>query len=104
MLRLLFGIALLVALAAGIALVPLRGRTVLDRWSASHGAREFFERGYQEAKVAMGLDAQKPRPGRAQPSHPAKPLARRARPPTPTERHTDEDRAELDRIVAEHAR
>jgi hypothetical protein len=104
MLRILFGLALLVALAAAIALVPMRGRTVLDRWNSSHGARDFLERGYREAKLAMGSGAQKPHPGRAHSLRPTKPQARPARPPTPTEQHSDEDRAELDRIVAEHAK
>ena len=44
--KLLAGLALLVGLAAAVALVPLRGRTVLDRWNASHGPRDFLEGSY----------------------------------------------------------
>ncbi len=103
MLRFLFGLAILAALAAAIALVPMRGRTVLDRWNASHSTRDFLERGYRETKLAMGIGAEDPRPGRAHSPRLAKPQARPARPPTPTEQHSAEDRAELDRIVTEHA-
>ena len=102
MLRFLFGLALLVALAAVVALVPMRGRTVLDRWNASHGTREFLERGYRETKLAMGIGAEKPHQGRAHSPRPTKSPTRPARPPTPTEQHSDQDRAALDRIVAEH--
>jgi hypothetical protein len=100
--KLLIGLALVIGTAMAVALVPLRGRTVLDRWNASHGARDFLERGYQEVKVAAGLEAEKARPGRARPARPAKPQPRSARPATPTEDHTQADRAALDRIIAEH--
>jgi len=100
MLKLLFGLALLGALAAAVAFVPVHGRTVLERWNAAHGAGDFVDRGVHEAKVALGLEQEraKARPGRA-----VKPLPRAARPATPTEQHTAADRAALDRIVAEHA-
>ena len=104
MLRFLFGLALLLALAAAIVLVPMRGRTVLERWNASHDTRDFLERGYRETKFAMGIGAERPHPGRAHSPRPAKPQARPARPATPTEQHSDEDRATLDRIVTEQAK
>jgi len=100
--KLLAGLALLVGLAAAVALVPLRGRTVLDRWNASHGPRDFLEGSYHEAKVAAGLEAEKPRPGRTRPARSQKPQAQSARPSTPTEEHSEADRAALDRIIAEH--
>jgi hypothetical protein len=101
MLKLLFGLALLAALGVAIALVPVHGRTLLERWNAAHGAGDFVERSVHEAKVALGLEQERPRPQRA--SRPAKPTARAAHPATPTEHHTDADRAALDRIVADRA-
>ncbi len=99
--KLLIGVALLASLAAAAAFVPLRGRTVWDRWSASRGPLDFFERGYHEAKAAVGLEPEKPHPGRARPARPSKPQARTARPGPPTESHSEADRAALDRIIAE---
>jgi len=87
MLRLLFGLVLCAALAAAAAFVPLRGRTVLDRW---------------RAKVALGLAPEPPRPAaRAKAARPVHPLARAARPAPPSEQHTEADRAALERVVAE---
>jgi hypothetical protein len=100
--KLLIGLGLLAGLAAAVAFVPLRGRTVLDRWSASRGPRDFFERSYHEAKAAAGLEPEKARPARTRPARPAKPPARAARPGMPTENHSEADRAALDRIIAEH--
>jgi hypothetical protein len=99
MLKLMLALAVLAALAGAVAFVPLRGRSVLDRWSASRSPREFVERGWAEAKASFGVEAPRPRPARAT-SRPAKP-ARAHRPAE--EQHTEEDRAALDRIVAEHA-
>jgi hypothetical protein len=102
--KLAIALALLLGLAAATALVPLRGRTVLDRWNASHGVGDFVERGYREAKVALGGQPQRPRPGRTRPARPpSKQQARSPRPATPTEDHSDADRAAVDRIIAEHA-
>lgn len=102
--KLAIALALLVGLAAAVALVPLRGRTVLDRWNASRGVGEFVERSYREAKVALGGRPERPRPGRAHPARPPpKQQARSSRPATPTEDHSDADRAAVDRIIAEHA-
>jgi hypothetical protein len=103
MLKLLCGLAALSALAAAVALAPVRGRTVLDRWNAARTPGEFAERAYQEARGALGLAPEKPRPAR-QAARPAQPAPRAARPARPTEHHTEEDRAALDRIVAEHTR
>jgi hypothetical protein len=98
MLKLLLALALLAGLGAAFALAPLHGRTMLDRWHASRSPRDFLERGLIEAKASFGAEAQRPHPARAA-SKPARP----ARPPRPAERHTEQDRAALDRIVAEHA-
>ncbi len=101
MAKVLVCLALLLGLAAAVAFVPLRGRTVLDRWNASRGPRDFVERSYREAKAAAGFEAEKPRPGRARPTRPARQQARSARPGAPTEDHSEADRAALDRIIAE---
>jgi hypothetical protein len=104
MLRVLFGLVVCAALAAAVALVPLRGRTVLDRWRAAPDAEIFAARSWGEAKVALGLAPEPPRAAtRSKPARPARPAARAGRPATPVERHTDADRAALDRVLAEHA-
>lgn len=107
MLKLFLALSLLGALALAAAFVPLGGRTVLDRWNAAPGAGEFFARGFAEAKGALGLggdrQAEKRHPSRAPSARPPKAHQRRAGAATPTEQHSDEDRAALDRIVAEHA-
>jgi hypothetical protein len=101
MLKMLFGLLLLGALAFAAATVPLRGRTVLARWNAARTPAEFVQRGWRETKVALGLEAEKKPPRQAaRPPRPARP----ARPAQPTEGHTDQDRAALDRLLAEHAR
>lgn len=102
--KLAIGLALLLGLAASVALVPLHGRTVLDRWNASHGVSDFLDRSYREAKVALGGQPERPHPGRARPARPSpKQQARTPRPGTPTEDHSDADRAAVDRIIAERA-
>lgn len=104
MLRVLFGLVLCAALAAAAAFVPVRGRTVLDRWRAAPDASTFADRSLAEAKVAMGLAPEPPRPAaRPRPPRATRPVARAARPAVPTEQHTEADRAALDRVVAERA-
>lgn len=101
MLKLLAALVVLAGLAAAAALVPLHGRTVLDRWNAAPSAEAFARRGWAEALAALD--------GREAPAaKPARPTAPRQgpRPPAkpPIERYTEQDRQALDRIVAEHAR
>jgi hypothetical protein len=107
MLRLLFTLVLLGGLAAAVALAPLRGKTVLQRWNAAPTAAEFAARGWQEGKVALGLEPERARsrPARAQAQRPARSAAPRTahRPAQPTEQHTDGDRAALERVLAERA-
>ncbi len=99
--KLLVGLLIVASLAAAAALVPLRGRTVWQRWCAARGARDFVERGYREARAAAGLEPER-RPARARPVRPARTQERPARPAMPTEDHSRADRAALDRIIAEH--
>jgi hypothetical protein len=67
--------------------VPVHGRTMAQRWDAAASAPVFLERAWAElGGGAAGTQARKPGP------------AARAR---PTEAHTDSDRREVDRLVAE---
>ena len=107
MLRLLFTLVLLGGVAVAVALMPVRGKTVLQRWNAAPSAAEFAARGWQEGKVALGLEPERARarPSRAQAQRPARPTAARPahRTAQPTEDHTDRDRAALERVLAERA-
>jgi hypothetical protein len=95
----MFRVALKLALASAAVwavctFVPLRGRTLADRWRAAPDAAAFLERGLAELT------------GRA-PARPARPQARAQRPAReraperPTEGHTEADRRAIDRLVAE---
>jgi len=101
MAKLLFGLLVLGGLAAAVALVPLRGRTVLDRWHAAKSPVEFVERSLAEAKAAL---AQSKRPAHPQARSAARATPRPGRTGAPVEELSDRDRAAVDRIVAEHAR
>lgn len=71
--------------------VPIRGRTLAERWTAAPTASAFLERGL--AELTGGKAA--PRPARPQ----ARAQRRDAR-ERPTEGHTEADRRAIDRIVA----
>ncbi len=102
MLKLLFGLVLLGALALAVAFVPLRGRTVLQRWESAPTASAFVERGWREAKVALGPEKKPAKAARGVQA--AKPGRPPARPAAPTEHHSEADREALDRLVEESAR
>ena len=92
----MFSLALKLALAAGAlwavwTFVPVRGRTLADRWRSAPTAAAFVERGWAEAAHAF---AGKPA---------AKPQARQkpAQAQRPTEGHTEADRKAVDRILSE---
>ncbi len=92
----LLGILLVVGALAGAAtLVPIDGRTVLDRWHAARGPGDFAARAWREVAVATGL--QEP-PRKAQAHAPA------GKAQKPVEHHTEADRAALDRLVEKSAR
>ncbi|HUK65522.1 MAG TPA: hypothetical protein VLV17_01755 [Anaeromyxobacteraceae bacterium] len=97
--KVFFGLLLVAGVAAAVAFVPVRGRTVLDRWNAAHTPAEFLERSLAEAKVALGLRHPGRSPARATKVAPH-PLHKAA----PVEQISDKDRAAMDRLVAEHAR
>jgi len=92
MIRLTLKLALAAAAVwALFTYVPVRGRTLADRWAAAPTPSAFVERGVAELT------------GRA-PSRPARPQARAQRSGArerPTEGHTESDRRAIDRIVAE---
>jgi hypothetical protein len=102
MLKLMLALAVVAALGGAVALAPLRGRTLLDRWKAARSPTEFVERGREELKASFEAEASRPHA-----AHAARAAARHAKPPRAArhaeERPTEKDRAELDRIVAEHA-
>lgn len=103
MLKLGLLLAVLAAAVGAAALCPIHGRTVLARWQAARGPADFLERGWAEARASFAGEG-----GRAAPrhldAHADKPAPRGDRKrPAPVERHTDADRAALDRIIAEHA-
>ncbi len=92
----LVGFLLVVGALAGAAvLVPIDGRTVLDRWHGARGPADFATRSWRELAVAAGLEEP---PRRAGAQAPAGQKAQK-----PVEHHTDADRAALDRLVGERA-
>ena len=90
-------LALKLALAAGAlwalwTFVPVRGRTLADRWRAAPTAAAFLERGWDEATAALaGRPASRPQ-ARQKPAPPAQ---------RPTEGHTDADRRAVERLLSE---
>jgi len=94
MAKLLGLLLVLGALAGAAAFVPVGGRTVLARWQGARGPADFARRSWHEVAAAAGIEepprrspAPRPRPGQAR----------------PVERHTESDRAALERVVSEHA-
>jgi hypothetical protein len=92
----MFRLALKLALAAAAlwalwTFVPVRGRTLAERWRAAPTASAFVERGWDEASRAFG----------GKPT--ARPQARQKPAPAqrPTEGHSDSDRKAVDRILSE---
>jgi hypothetical protein len=86
-------LALKVAFAAAAlwavwSFVPLRGRTLADRWHAAPDAGAFAERAWAE----LGGGRAAPKPQARQKPAPAQ---------RPTEGHTDADRKAVDRILSE---
>ncbi|HEX9398649.1 MAG TPA: hypothetical protein VF912_00965 [Anaeromyxobacter sp.] len=79
------------ALWAVWTFVPVRGRTLAERWHAAAGPADFLERGWSEAIGAPGA-----KPGQKPQAHQKAPGSAR-----PTEAHTDADRRAVERILAE---
>jgi hypothetical protein len=92
----MFRLALKVALAAAAlwavwTFVPVRGRTLAERWKAAPTTTAFVERSWDEASHALGGKSGS-RPQARQKPAPA---------PRPTEGHTEADRKAVDRILSE---
>lgn len=113
MVKLVVALVAVGALAAGVFLAPVRGRTVMDRWSAAPDAGAFARNAWREARAALGDDARPPpEPASALPqadrrrSRPSSDDARRRSRTTaqhPAEHHSAEDRAALDRLLSERS-
>ncbi len=89
MIRLVLKLALAAAAVWAVwSFVPLEGRTLAQRWKAAPTAQAFVERGWAEITGAPAKPQAQARPG----------PAARAR---PTEGHSEADRREVDRLVAE---
>jgi hypothetical protein len=88
-------VALKLAVAAAAvwavwSFVPVRDRTLVDRWRAAGNLPTFLERGWAEAT------------GAGSPRTPARPQARqKPAPQRPTEGHTEADRRAVERILAD---
>ena len=103
MLKLALLLALLIAFAGAAAGVPIHGRTVLDRWQSARGPVDFVERGWTEVKASLAGGVHGQRGARAETARAPLSPTRPGRSPRPVERHSEADRAALDRIVTEHA-
>jgi hypothetical protein len=94
----MFRLALKVALAAGAlwavwTFVPVRGRTLAERWRAAPDAAAFVERGWDEATHALaGRSSAKPQAQARQKPAPAQ---------RPTEGHTEADRQAVERLLSD---
>lgn len=97
MLRLLAKLVLASAVLAALWLwVPVRGRTLADRWDRAGSFTAFVERGWKELRGEPPRPAPERRPTARSQARGTGPS--RAR---PTEGHTDADRRELDRVLAD---
>lgn len=102
MLRLALKLSLAAAaLWAVFSFVPVGDRTLADRWKRAGTPAAFLEGAWAELK---GEPAAKPAPPRSRARAPSREGARAARPPAPTEDHTEADRRALDRLLAEQLR
>ena len=94
----MFRLALKLALAAGAlwalwAFVPIRGRTLADRWRAAPTASAFAERSWDEASRAFS--------GKPAPKTQAQARQKPAPSQRPSEGHTESDRRAVDRILSD---
>jgi len=111
--RLLVWASILGSLLVVAAFVPLRGRTVAERWRAAPSAIAFVEDGVKEigdgVSRLLGDEAMRAPPHASQRSASAWRASGRAgaapakAPPAVQERHSAADRSALDRIVAERS-
>jgi hypothetical protein len=96
MLRLVLKLALAgAALWAIWAFVPFGGRTLADRWAAAASPSAFLDTTWAEMKGAPAAERGAKATARAR-------SPRTMRPAAPSERHTEDDRQAVDRILSEH--
>jgi hypothetical protein len=86
------------AVAAVWCFVPVKGRTLAERWGRARTAEEFVERTVGDlrgrAEPAVAAHPHAPAHGTAQ--------AGGAAPQRPTESHSEADRKALDRVLSDH--
>jgi hypothetical protein len=85
------------AVAAVWCFVPVKGRTLAERWGRARTPTEFVERAWSDVRGPPAPAAARPRPparGSAQ--------ARGAPAQRPTESHSEADRKALDRVLSQH--
>ena len=114
MVKLFAAFAVLGALTAGVFVTPIQGRTIADRWSAAPTPSAFatgvWDEGRRvviEGRRAATADRRElvsaPSPLTAPSRRGAAPRATGSPKPMPTEHHTPEDRAALDRLLSERS-
>jgi hypothetical protein len=87
------------ALAAVWCFVPVKGRTLAERWGRARTPGEFAERAWTDLRGQPALPSPA-RPPRAS-GHPTA-QARAAPAPRPTESHSEADRKALDKVLSQH--
>jgi hypothetical protein len=90
---------LLVAAAAVAAVwcfVPVKGRTLAERWGRSRTAADFAERIYTDLRGRPEATAARP------PRSTREKAQARSAPARPTESHSESDRKALDQVLSEH--
>jgi hypothetical protein len=88
------------ALAAVWCFVPVKGRTLAERWGRARTPGDFVERAYADLRGHPEAPTAARRPPRA----PAHAPAQAGDPPAqrPTESHSEQDRKALDRVLSQH--
>jgi hypothetical protein len=110
MVKLVATLAVAGAIAACVFLLPIRGRTVADRWSAAPDAAAFAKGAWDEGRAAVDGERSghvaRPRPlAKPAPAPASRPSGRRGvEGARPAEHLTHEDRASLDRLLTERSR
>lgn len=110
MVKLVATLAVAGAIAACVFLLPIRGRTMSDRWNAAPDAAAFARGAWDEGRAAIGADRsaapERPRPqAKPGPAPASRAAGRRAGDGArPAEHLTHEDRASLDRLLTERSR
>ena len=87
------------AVAAVWCFVPVKGRTLAERWGRSRTTAEFVERAWADLRGHPEPPAARPHA----PLHgPGEKAQARGAPPRPTESHSEADRRALDKVLSQH--